>query len=446
MVEENASNLACRIDVECPTSGNTTAATTPGGLPSSSEEKCQQNDTKSTTGEADDTGPEKSPGSPKPGCSNQNQLDGPSTSPHSPPPPAPATTIIRCEENNVENQNEENSVAQRPINITNPTAVARRLKQENERLQAELTRLRRLVITAGAAAANKAINQEGGSSCPEDGKPTEGITGGIEAELQLAREALTALRADRKRLKAEKFDLLNQMKQLYATLEDKEKELRDFIRNYEQRIRESDASLQQLSTEREERERERWSLLRHARDEAERSLSLAAQLNAKELQLREAREQLREARRQLGQQCCLSDQEQRGGSVGCPATPGSLGPPGDRGSCSADSGVVRGSETASACGNLSDSTTDGTPTITVDASGNPIIDADSISVVSSAAGQSHHMYQLASTPKDCSPTLSPLNANNFSRSMDTGILSRYITKKYVLLNLMFLCFLGLLNS
>lgn len=79
---------------------------------------------------------------------------------------------------------------------------------------------------------------------------------------------------------------------------------------------------------REERERERWSLLRHARDEAERSLSLAAQLNAKELQLREAREQLRDARRQLGQPCCLSDHEQRTGSAGCPATPGSLGPPG----------------------------------------------------------------------------------------------------------------------
>lgn len=45
---------------------------------------------------------------------------------------------------------------------------------------------------------------------------------------------VSALKADKKRLKAEKFDLLNQMKQLYATLEDKEKELRDFIRNYEQ--------------------------------------------------------------------------------------------------------------------------------------------------------------------------------------------------------------------
>ena len=43
-----------------------------------------------------------------------------------------------------------------------------------------------------------------------------------------------ALKVDRKRLKEEKFDLLNQMKQLYQTLEDKENELRDFIRNYEQ--------------------------------------------------------------------------------------------------------------------------------------------------------------------------------------------------------------------
>ncbi len=51
-----------------------------------------------------------------------------------------------------------------------------------------------------------------------------------------------ALKGDRKRLKAEKFELLSQMKQLYATLEDKEKELRDFIRNYEQVRREKKTS------------------------------------------------------------------------------------------------------------------------------------------------------------------------------------------------------------
>ena len=54
------------------------------------------------------------------------------------------------------------------------------------------------------------------------------------------------MKSDRKRLKAEKVDLLHQMKQLYITLEDKESELRDFIRNYEQRVQESDESIKQV--------------------------------------------------------------------------------------------------------------------------------------------------------------------------------------------------------
>lgn len=43
-----------------------------------------------------------------------------------------------------------------------------------------------------------------------------------------------AMKADRKRLKGEKTDLVGQMQQLYATLESREEQLRDFIRNYEQ--------------------------------------------------------------------------------------------------------------------------------------------------------------------------------------------------------------------
>lgn len=42
------------------------------------------------------------------------------------------------------------------------------------------------------------------------------------------------MKADRKRLKGEKTDLMSQMQQLYATLESREEQLRDFIRNYEQ--------------------------------------------------------------------------------------------------------------------------------------------------------------------------------------------------------------------
>ncbi|CAG0901794.1 unnamed protein product, partial [Cyprideis torosa] len=58
-----------------------------------------------------------------------------------------------------------------------------------------------------------------------------------ESELRHAKDAIAALKTDRKRLKTEKFDLLNQMKQLYSTLEEKEKGVRDFIRNYEHRMK-----------------------------------------------------------------------------------------------------------------------------------------------------------------------------------------------------------------
>ncbi|CAG9824874.1 unnamed protein product [Phaedon cochleariae] len=257
-----------------------------------------------------------------------------------------------------------------PSNYSKSLTTIRRVRQENERLQAEVTRLKRLVVSGATS-----VLSEKKSVGAIDGEPTEAQA--LEMELLLAKEALATLKADKRRLKAEKFDLLNQMKQLYLTLEDKEKELRDFIRSYGQRTRDNETSFQQLSTEREERERERWNLLRHARDEAERSLSLAAQLNAKEIQLQQAQEQLQE----LASSGCLSDQESLASLPRChaggaltPSSGGLLGTPsahalgqlpaGDRGSCSADSGVRVSSDResgggTSAAGNLSDSTTEG---------------------------------------------------------------------------------------
>ena len=55
-----------------------------------------------------------------------------------------------------------------------------------------------------------------------------------------------AMKADRKRFKGEKLDLLNQMKQLYSTLEDKESELREFIRTYEQKMKETQVNIKQV--------------------------------------------------------------------------------------------------------------------------------------------------------------------------------------------------------
>ena len=42
------------------------------------------------------------------------------------------------------------------------------------------------------------------------------------------------MKGDRKRLKVEKADLVSQMQQLYTTLESREEQLREFIRNYDQ--------------------------------------------------------------------------------------------------------------------------------------------------------------------------------------------------------------------
>lgn len=105
-------------------------------------------------------------------------------------------------------------------------------------------------------------------------------------------------------MKSDKNDLLRHVRQLCTTLQDKEQELRDFIRNYEQRLRENDTNNAKMSAM---QGRERWSLIKQAQDESERSIALAEELNARDIQLRRTQEQLQEARRQLSG--CLSDQE-----------------------------------------------------------------------------------------------------------------------------------------
>lgn len=59
-------------------------------------------------------------------------------------------------------------------------------------------------------------------------------------------------------------------------------------------MRESESSLQRLAIERDEAERERWNILRHARDEAERGLALATQLNLREAQIQQLQQELHE--------------------------------------------------------------------------------------------------------------------------------------------------------
>ncbi|XP_066547476.1 kazrin isoform X2 [Amia ocellicauda] len=120
-----------------------------------------------------------------------------------------------------------------------------------------------------------------------------------EQELARAKEALQAMKADRKRLKAEKADLVNQMQQLYATLESREEQLRDFIRNYEQHRKESEDAVKALAKEKDLLEREKWDLRRQTKEATEHAGALRSQLDLKENRIKELEAELAMAKQSL---------------------------------------------------------------------------------------------------------------------------------------------------
>ncbi|KAH8399055.1 hypothetical protein KR215_001475 [Drosophila sulfurigaster] len=321
-----------------------------------------------------------------------------------------------------------------------------KLRDENERLNAELLRLRRLLEHSTDGAVGGIEPSADVDAVQPTAAASQERIERLETELRSVKNQLLTMRLERKKLRTDKSDLLGQVKQLCASLQEKEQELRDFIRNYQERVRETESTNAKLSGD---RDRERFQLLKQARDEAERSLALAQQLSSRDLQLQRLQEQLQEARRQLSG--CLSDQESlhsfapltppsaasgmlsqlaggsgltgamsglrtaddsgRGNSNSLSAFSGSLSggsgaTVGDRNSCSNDSGLRNSSDRESTGGelNFSDGTCDNGPCITVD--------PDSISLVSS-----QNMYQFG-TPKERSPTLSPLNSGAYSRSVE----------------------------
>ncbi|XP_017027496.1 kazrin isoform X2 [Drosophila kikkawai] len=326
--------------------------------------------------------------------------------------------------------------------------TALKLREENDRLNAELLRLRRHLelSTDGAVGGVMDAVPEIETSPGAEGSASKDRIERLESELRSVKNQLLTMRLERKKLRTDKSDLLGQVKQLCASLQEKEQELRDFIRNYQERVRATETTNAKISGD---RDRERFQLLKQARDEAERSLALAQQLSARDLQLQRLQEQLQEARRQMTG--CLSDQESLhsfapltppsaasgmlgqmaaasgigGGLAGLRGTGaedsgrgnslsafsgslsgGSGATAGDRNSCSNDSGLRNSSDRESTGGelNFSDGTCDNGPCITVD--------PDSISLVSS-----QNMYQFG-TPKERSPTLSPLNSAAYSRSVE----------------------------
>ena len=61
-------------------------------------------------------------------------------------------------------------------------------------------------------------------------------------------------------------------------------------------MKDSDESLRLLAQERDETEREKWNILKHARDEAERSVSLSTQLSIKENSVKKLQDELNSVR------------------------------------------------------------------------------------------------------------------------------------------------------
>ncbi|XP_017078304.1 kazrin isoform X3 [Drosophila eugracilis] len=364
--------------------------------------------------------------------------------PHSPTSAASAALLLLESTSCDGNRNDESRFHH--LHSAPRPETAMKLREENDRLNAELLRLRRLLelSTDGAVGGVDTATEIEAVSSAEGSAAKERIER-LESELRSVKNQLLTMRLERKKLRTDKSDLLGQVKQLCASLQEKEQELRDFIRNYQERVRETETTNAKISGD---RDRERFQLLKQARDEAERSLALAQQLSARDLQLQRLQEQLQEARRQLTG--CLSDQESLhsfapltppsaasgmlsqmavasgmgGGLAGMRGTTedsgrgnslsafsgslsgGSGATAGDRNSCSNDSGLRNSSDRESTGGelNFSDGTCDNGPCITVD--------PDSISLVSS-----QNMYQFG-TPKERSPTLSPLNSAAYSRSVE----------------------------
>ncbi|XP_049611184.1 kazrin isoform X6 [Syngnathus scovelli] len=120
-----------------------------------------------------------------------------------------------------------------------------------------------------------------------------------EQELDRAKEALQAMKSDRKRLKLEKADLVNQMQQLYSTLESREEQLRDFIRNYDQHRKESEDAVKALAKEKDMLEREKWDLRRQTKEATEHTGMLRAQLDLKENRIKELEAELAMAKQSL---------------------------------------------------------------------------------------------------------------------------------------------------
>ncbi|XP_076845812.1 kazrin-A isoform X2 [Brachyhypopomus gauderio] len=170
------------------------------------------------------------------------------------------------------------------------------LHEEVLALQEEVFELKRMKEML-----NKELEESGGGCSAELLSATELRVqlSQREQDLHRANEALQAMKADRKRLKIEKAELVNQMQQLYATLESREEQLRDFIRNYEQHRKESEDAVKVLAKEKDLLEREKWDLRRQTKEATELATALRCAQDLKENRIKELEAELTMAKQSL---------------------------------------------------------------------------------------------------------------------------------------------------
>ncbi|XP_078488942.1 kazrin isoform X1 [Ciona intestinalis] len=101
------------------------------------------------------------------------------------------------------------------------------------------------------------------------------------------KESMLALTSDRKRLKQEKTELLNQIQEMQNTIDDKEEQLRDFIREFELQMKENEEIMRESDDERSRLTRERNDLSRRLQDQVEIVTSLRGEVVGNEKRLRE---------------------------------------------------------------------------------------------------------------------------------------------------------------
>ncbi|KAF4094065.1 hypothetical protein AMELA_G00008840 [Ameiurus melas] len=181
------------------------------------------------------------------------------------------------------------------LRANNPTGAENNhqhvlLKEEVTQLQEEVQLLRQLKEML-----NKDLQEMQGCSATE----LRIQLAEKEHELDRAKEALQAMKCDRTRLKAEKVDLVNQMQQLYTTLESHEEQLRDFIRNYDQHRKESDDAVKSLAKEKDLLEREKWDLRRQTKEATEHVGLLHSHIDMKENRIKELEAELTMAKQSL---------------------------------------------------------------------------------------------------------------------------------------------------